>query len=70
MPNKKVFFAASSDLDAAPAKGEFLAERQSTGDWLKVQRNPLYPGHNAVVHAMSGVMWTPKRWCPLPDSEA
>lgn len=53
-------------IASAPREGEFLAERQTTGDWLKVVRNPLYPGDNSVVHPETGLMWVPLRWSGLP----
>lgn len=56
-------------IETAPAKGEFLAERQATGDWLKVQRSPLYPGDNSV-NAITGLLWVPERWRPLPPTSS
>lgn len=53
-------------MDSAPLTREFLAERQTTGDWLKVSRNPLYPGDHSCVHAQTGLLWVPLRWTELP----
>ncbi len=55
-----------NDMADAPETGEFLAERQTTGDWLVVVRHDLTP--TSVVNPATGLLWSPKRWRPLPSA--
>lgn len=52
-------------IETAPETGEFLAERQTVGEWLRVVRNPRYPGDQSVVNPQTGLMWCPLRWMPF-----
>lgn len=52
-------------IETAPETGEFLAERQSMGEWLRVVRHPLYPGDQSVVNPQTGLLWCPLRWMPV-----
>jgi hypothetical protein len=55
-------------IETAPDEGHFLAERQTTGDWLKVRRwhgSPFKGGHHVLL-APTGLLWGAIRWMPLP----
>jgi hypothetical protein len=56
-------------IETAPENDFFLAERQTTGDWLKVMRWKAPGPHDSgrsVIHPPSGLLWPAERWMPLP----